>query len=86
MYALNPSNPVFRNVKCLAKLFNKLLRCCIGMDEAELELLKYQSNHQALQIKVKEFTQTTPCLFLDSKAESCEDRWQQLSQLVIQAR
>ncbi|XP_067943129.1 nesprin-1-like [Watersipora subatra] len=70
----------------LNKLHEDSKNDTIGVDDVELELLKYECSQQALQLRVKDFTQVTPCPFLDRKTELCEDKWQALSLSVTQAR
>ena len=57
-----------------------------GVDDLELELLSRASDHNALQLRVTDFTQTTPCPFLDNKMDRCDDLWVQLSHIVAQSR
>ena len=57
-----------------------------GVDDLELKLLFRASDHNALQLRVTDFTQTTPCPFLDNKMDRCDDLWVQLSHIVAQSR
>lgn len=57
-----------------------------GADDLELEILKRESSHNALQARVDDFTVLTPSVALSNKAHSCEDMWQELYHLITQAR
>lgn len=61
---------------------------CTSSDYADLELkmLQIVSDHNALQNKVHEFTDTSPSLALTELSGSCQDVWLELSHLVAAAK
>jgi len=56
------------------------------VDDLELDLLKYEASHLALQSRIQDFTQATTCPSLDAKAEEAEQIWQELSRAVVNHR